>query len=155
MQWHAISNREIAWKNWKTLDLRPRMKEWDLCRVGSDFLWVIIICLEVLNKYWPILPYYNQFALFNHNFYLENHVQTQFGKYEKSAIVLSLNIFKEIYLSSEGSFGFAYGPGSKLLKLGPFTLPRPFGLEFCYYSSSFGTKFSVQLELDNNDQKLT
>ncbi|CAI5453951.1 unnamed protein product [Caenorhabditis angaria] len=43
----------------------------------------------------------------------------------------------------EGSFGYVKGPGDATLSLGKLQIPRTYGLQFCYFSASLGTRFKV------------
>ena len=52
----------------------------------------------------------------------------------------------------EGSFAYTTGPGTYSFQLGPFTLIRPFALEFCYFLGGSGTAFKVTVA-DKTDEK--
>ncbi|WKY15356.1 hypothetical protein Q1695_000663 [Nippostrongylus brasiliensis] len=52
-----------------------------------------------------------------------------------------------------GSFAYAVGPGTSSLTLGPFDLPRNFGIGFCYYVASYLSKFAVYVTKGHNDER--
>lgn len=51
-----------------------------------------------------------------------------------------------IKFGSEGNFGYVQGPGNATMLLGKLEIPRTYGLQFCFFSTSLGTKFEVVLQ---------
>ncbi|VDM54542.1 unnamed protein product [Angiostrongylus costaricensis] len=70
-----------------------------------------------------------------------NFTLDAFGK-QGGAVIIDDIIYNSTAIY-DGSFTYAVGPGTSSLTLGPFELPRSFGVEFCFYIASYRSRLAI------------